>query len=103
MSAEAPAPRPSKVIAVHLNYRSRAEERGRTPSAPSYFFKPPSSISGDSAPVVRPVGCELLNFEGELAAVISRPARRVSPEEALAYVGWYAAANDFGVYDFRWI
>jgi len=93
---------PSKVIGVHLNYRSRAEERGRVPLVPSYFLKPPSSISGDGAAVVRPLGCELLTFEGELAAVIGRKARNVSPEDALAHVGWYTAANDFGLYDFRW-
>ena len=51
---------PSKIVAVHLNYRSRAEERGRMPSAPSYFFKPPSSLSGVGAPIVRTAGCELL-------------------------------------------
>ncbi|MER7079653.1 hypothetical protein ABT308_16080, partial [Saccharopolyspora kobensis] len=38
---------PSKIIAVHLNYRSRAQERGRTPREPSYFLKPPSSLAAD--------------------------------------------------------
>jgi 5-oxopent-3-ene-1,2,5-tricarboxylate decarboxylase / 2-hydroxyhepta-2,4-diene-1,7-dioate isomerase len=96
------APPPSKVIAVHLNYRSRAEERGRTPAVPSYFLKPPSSLAGDGAPVVRPRGCELLNYEGEVAAVMGTRARNVTPEDGLAAIGWYAPANDFGVYDLRW-
>jgi 2-keto-4-pentenoate hydratase/2-oxohepta-3-ene-1,7-dioic acid hydratase in catechol pathway/regulator of RNase E activity RraA len=93
---------PSKVIAVHLNYRSRAEERGRLPSHPSYFLKPPSSLAGDGDPVVRPRGCELLNYEGEVAVVIGSAARRVSEEQALEHVAGYAAANDFGLYDLRW-
>lgn len=93
---------PTKVIAVHLNYRSRSEQRGRTPSVPSYFLKPPSSISAHGTPVARPRGCELLAFEGELAVVIGTRARRVAPEEAGAHVGFYTAANDFGVHDFRW-
>jgi len=93
---------PSKVIAVHLNYRSRARERGRTPEHPSYFLKPPSSLSSDGAPVIRPRECELLAYEGELAVVVGRQARNVSPEEGLDYVGAYTAANDFGVYDLRW-
>jgi 5-oxopent-3-ene-1,2,5-tricarboxylate decarboxylase/2-hydroxyhepta-2,4-diene-1,7-dioate isomerase len=92
----------SKVIAIHLNYRSRAEERGRAPSTPSYFLKPPSSLSPDGAPVVRPRGCELLAYEGEVAVVIGERARGVTPEQAAAHVGWYTAANDFGVYDMRW-
>ena len=52
--------RPSKIIAVHLNYASRAAQRGRTPDVPSYFLKPPSSLVGDGDPVTRPRGCELL-------------------------------------------
>jgi 2-keto-4-pentenoate hydratase/2-oxohepta-3-ene-1,7-dioic acid hydratase in catechol pathway/regulator of RNase E activity RraA len=93
---------PSKVIAVHLNYRSRAEQRGRFPSHPSYFLKPPSSLAGDGDPVERPRGCELLNFEGEIALVIGTPARRVAEEDALAHVAAVTAADDFGIYDLRW-
>lgn len=96
------AGKPSKIIGVHLNYRSRAAERGRVPSVPSYFLKPPSSLAGDGTPVVRPRECELLVYEGEIAIVVGRRAYRVSPDEALACVGWYTAANDFGVYDLRW-
>jgi 2-keto-4-pentenoate hydratase/2-oxohepta-3-ene-1,7-dioic acid hydratase in catechol pathway/regulator of RNase E activity RraA len=94
--------RPSKVIAVHLNYRSRAEQRGRFPSHPSYFFKPPSSLGGDGDPVARPHGCELLNFEGEIAVVIGAPAHRVAEDRALEHVAAITAADDFGLYDLRW-
>lgn len=94
-------PAPSKVFAVHLNYRSRAEQRGRTPSEPSYFLKPPSSVAGDGE-LVRPQGTELLAFEGEVAVIIGTRAKDVAPEDALAHVGWYAAANDAGVHDLRW-
>jgi 5-oxopent-3-ene-1,2,5-tricarboxylate decarboxylase / 2-hydroxyhepta-2,4-diene-1,7-dioate isomerase len=100
-SAVGPPP-PSKVIAVHLNYRSRAIQRGRVPSVPSYFLKPPSSLAGDGDAIVRPRGAELLTFEGEVALVIGRAARHVSPEEGADYVGWYAPANDVGLYDLRW-
>jgi 5-oxopent-3-ene-1,2,5-tricarboxylate decarboxylase/2-hydroxyhepta-2,4-diene-1,7-dioate isomerase len=93
---------PSKVIAVHLNYRSRAEQRGRVPKAPSYFLKPPSSLSSDGAPVVRPKGTELLTFEGEVGLIIGRRAQRVRPEDGAAYIGYVTAANDFGLYDLRW-
>jgi 2-keto-4-pentenoate hydratase/2-oxohepta-3-ene-1,7-dioic acid hydratase in catechol pathway/regulator of RNase E activity RraA len=95
-------PAPTKILGVHINYRSRGEERGRTPSHPSYFFKPPSSLGADGDPVARPRGCELLNYEGEVAAVIGTRVRNVSPPEGLAAIGFYAPANDFGVYDLRW-
>jgi 5-oxopent-3-ene-1,2,5-tricarboxylate decarboxylase / 2-hydroxyhepta-2,4-diene-1,7-dioate isomerase len=93
--------RPTKVIAVHLNYRSRAEQRGRLPSEPSYFLKPPSSIS-DGGPVERPRGAELLAYEGEVAVIVGARVREAPHDEAQAAIGWYAAANDFGVHDFRW-
>ena len=87
---------------MHLNYESRAAQRGRRPGQPSYFFKPPSSVSGDGDPIVRPQGMELLTFEAEVALIIGRAARNVSLERALDHVGWYAPPNDVGVYDMRW-
>lgn len=96
-------PAPTKIIAIHLNYRSRIEQRGgRAPEAPSYFLKPVSSLAADGAPVERPQGTELLTFEGEIAVIVSRRARRVSPEDGLAHLGWVAPANDIGLYDMRW-
>lgn len=93
---------PSKILAVHTSYRSRAVERGRLPQWPSYFLKPPSSLGADGDQVLRPPWCELLAFEGEVALVIGRRACRVSPAEAWDYVRWVTAANDFGVYDLRY-
>jgi len=92
-----------KILATHQTYRSRAEEykMARMPSEPSYFMKPPSSLSGHLAPVVRPPGCRFLNHEGEVAVVIGRRCHRVSVEHALDYVGGYTVANDWGVHDFR--
>ncbi|MCC3289823.1 fumarylacetoacetate hydrolase family protein [Arthrobacter sp. zg-Y1110] len=91
-----------KVIAVHINYPSRAAERGRTPEQPSYFLKPSSSLALTGGSVERPAGCELLGFEGEIALVIGRTARRISIEDAWSYVGGVTASNDLGVYDLRW-
>jgi len=93
--------RPGKIIAVHLNYRSRAAQRGRTPAQPSYFFKPASSVAASGDALERPAGTELLAFEGEVALIIGRPARRVSPDEGWAAVSGITAANDFGLYDLR--
>ncbi|MGH2843165.1 MAG: fumarylacetoacetate hydrolase family protein [Solirubrobacteraceae bacterium] len=99
--AAASGPTASKVIAVHLNYRSRARERGRTPSEPSYFLKPPSSIS-TGGELVQPQGTELLTYEGEVAIIIGKRGRDISREQAREHIGAYAPANDFGVHDFRW-
>lgn len=95
-----------KVIAVHINYPSRAAQRGRTPEQPSYFLKPSSSLALGSAAapstVERPAGCELLGYEGEIALIIGKPARRVGIEDAWSHVEWVTASNDLGVYDLRY-
>ncbi|KQT74191.1 fumarylacetoacetate hydrolase family protein [Microbacterium sp. Leaf436] len=93
--------RPGKIVAVHLSYVSRADQRGRRPAAPSYFFKPSSSLAASGSEMVRPAGTELLAFEGEIALVIGEPARWVTPDAAWAHVASVTAANDFGLYDLR--
>ena len=92
---------PGKIIAVHLNYPSRAAQRGRTPAQPSYFLKPSSSLAASGSTLERPAGTELLAFEGEIALVIGEPARRVSPADGWTHVASVTAANDFGLYDLR--
>ena len=92
---------PGKIIAVHLNYPSRMDQRGRTPAQPSYFLKPSSSLAPTGGTIERPAGTELLAFEGEVALVIGEPARRVSPDQGWSHVAQVTAANDFGIYDMR--
>jgi 2-keto-4-pentenoate hydratase/2-oxohepta-3-ene-1,7-dioic acid hydratase in catechol pathway/regulator of RNase E activity RraA len=96
-----PPQHPGKIIAVHLNYPSRAAQRGRTPSAPSYFLKPATSVAKTGSPIERPAGTELLAFEGEIALIIGSKVRRIDPADGWAAVAGVTAANDFGVYDFR--
>lgn len=94
---------PSKIVATHLTYRSRAEEyrMARMPAEPSYFLKPPSSVSAHRAPVARPRGCRYLNYEGEIAVVIGERCLGTSMRDALRYVAGYTTANDWSLHDFR--
>jgi 5-oxopent-3-ene-1,2,5-tricarboxylate decarboxylase/2-hydroxyhepta-2,4-diene-1,7-dioate isomerase len=93
---------PSKILAVHLTYRSRVDEYAAdTPPAPSYFVKPPSALNGHRGVLRRPHGTRFLNYEGELAVVIGRRMKGVGIGEALDHVAGYAPANDVGLHDFR--
>ncbi|KOU38802.1 5-carboxymethyl-2-hydroxymuconate isomerase [Streptomyces sp. WM6378] len=101
-AAHLPPVMPSKVVAVHLNHRSRVAEFGaRLPAAPTYFHKPVSALNSHRGAVVRPAGCKWLNYEGEVAIVIGRTARNIAPDEAAAYIAGYTVGNDFGLHDFR--
>jgi 5-oxopent-3-ene-1,2,5-tricarboxylate decarboxylase/2-hydroxyhepta-2,4-diene-1,7-dioate isomerase len=73
----------------------------RLPQTPSYFLKPPSSLSAHRRPVARPRGCRFLNYEGELAVVIGERCSGTSVADALRYVRGYTVADDWGVHDFR--
>jgi len=93
---------PTKIICVHLNYASRvAEFITRLPPAPTYFHKPITALNAHNADVVRPEPCRWLNYEGEIAIVIGRACRNVSPAEAGDHIAGYTVANDYGLHDFR--
>jgi 5-oxopent-3-ene-1,2,5-tricarboxylate decarboxylase/2-hydroxyhepta-2,4-diene-1,7-dioate isomerase len=97
-----PPVEPTKIIAVHLTYESRVREFGRTlPATPTYFHKPTSALNAHEGAVVRPERCKWLNYEGEIAIVVGRTARNISPDEAGDYIAGYTIANDFGLHDFR--
>ena len=93
---------PTKIICIHLNYRSRVEEfMTKLPPAPTYFHKPITALTGHKSNVVRPEGCQWLNYEGEIAIVIGKTCRNVSPDEAGDFIAGYSVANDYGLHDFR--
>lgn len=95
------ANRPGKIIALHLNYPSRIEQRGRSPKFPGYFIKAGTSIANTGDTLERPKCTELLAYEGEIALIIGETCRRVSPEEGWSKVSGITAANDWGLYDLR--
>ena len=93
---------PSKIVAVHLTYRSRlVEYEARQPAEPSYFLKPPSTLNGHLGPIRRPRGARYLNYEGELAVVVGRQMSGVPATRVSEYVYGFAPANDVGLHDFR--
>ena len=97
-----PPSEPTKIIAVHLNYPSRSDEfMTKLPPAPTYFHKPITALNSHKGAVVRPAGCQWLNYEGEIVIIIGRTCRNVSPAEAGDYIAGYSAGNDYGLHDFR--
>jgi len=93
---------PSKILAVHLTYRSRlVDYDARQPAEPSYFLKPPSSLNGHLGVIRRPRGARYLNYEGELAVVVGTRMHGVAEGDVHDYVYGFAPANDAGLHDFR--
>ena len=96
---------PSKVIAVGRNYAEHAQEMGHEvdPSEPAIvFLKPSTSVIGPSESIQYPVGVsEQVDYEGELAVVISRLCREVPPERVRDVVLGFACANDVTARDLQ--
>ncbi|GAB2756886.1 fumarylacetoacetate hydrolase family protein [Streptomyces bullii] len=69
-------------------------DRRAAEDLPYVFIGLPSAITGPYDDVVLPSWAEKPDWELELAAVVGRPAYRVSVQEALEYVAGYTIAND---------
>ena len=88
-----------RIIGIALNYRGHAEETGRPiPSTPRPFAKL-ASATGPRAPIRLPRFSDEVDYEGELAVVIGRAVRGVSPAGALDHVLGYMVMNDVSARD----
>jgi len=99
----APVPRPRKnVFCMGRNYAEHAAERGAAPpERPVFFTKPPTAVVGPGAPVVHHAATQALDYEVELAVVVGRPGRDLTPEAALRHVFGYTIVNDVTARDLQ--
>jgi 2-keto-4-pentenoate hydratase/2-oxohepta-3-ene-1,7-dioic acid hydratase in catechol pathway len=92
----------AKVLCVGINYMPHIKEMGRDrPERPVLFVRFGDSIVGHGQPLEKPRESEELDYEGELAVIIGKRARRVSRERALDYVAGYSCFNDGSVRDYQ--
>ncbi|MGZ4771177.1 MAG: fumarylacetoacetate hydrolase family protein, partial [Ilumatobacteraceae bacterium] len=93
---------PTKILCIHLNYDSRRVEfRAKPLTTPTYFQKPLTTLNAHRGLVHRPADCKFLNYEGEIAVVISRPMRNIRPGDVWDFVAGFMPSNDVGLHDFR--
>ena len=86
---------PSKVIAVGLNYADHARESGKpVPKEPLFWLKAPTSLIPDGAKIEVPFATHRTDFEAELAVVIGRRVRNVTPAAAARYIFGYTSSQD---------
>ncbi|MCF8063037.1 MAG: fumarylacetoacetate hydrolase family protein [Deltaproteobacteria bacterium] len=95
--------RPSKIIAIGLNYMDHVREsKGKVPEAPLVFAKFPSSLAAHGAAITwDPSITSKVDFEAELAVVMGREASRISEDEALDAVFGYTCGNDVSARDLQ--
>lgn len=84
-----------RIIGVGLNYAAHAAEGGHAPpTRPMLFMLPSTAVIGHGDEIVYPLQGEEVAYEGELAVVIGKKARRVSQAEALDHVLGYSCGID---------
>jgi 2-keto-4-pentenoate hydratase/2-oxohepta-3-ene-1,7-dioic acid hydratase in catechol pathway len=123
VTLRAPIERPSKYLAIGFNYRSHLAEIAEAaqrpefaepmerfnhlrqafpdPSLPTFFNKQVSCITGPFDAILAPRDSAMLDYEGELVAVIGRRVRRADADTALASVAGYTVGDDVSVRDWQ--
>lgn len=89
-------------IAIGLNYADHAAEAGlRIPREPVIFNKLGNCIVGPDDNVMMPRDCQKLDYEVELAFVISKRTRYITEEEALSHIAGFCVCNDISERHFQ--
>ncbi len=95
---------PTMIWCIGLNYRRHAAESNlAVPQRPVLFAKGPNTLQDPGGPIVIPraLASDQVDYECELAVVIGKAAKNVSPERALEYVLGYTCANDVSARDWQ--
>lgn len=97
-----PIARPPKFICVGLNYALHAKEGGHAiPTYPSFFSRATTSLVAADANVIRPKASVQLDYECELAFIVSKGGRHIAEDKALDHVFGYTLFNDVSVRDYQ--
>ena len=89
------------IFALGLNYADHSAELGfKAPAEPLVFLKGHRTLLGHLGASPRPADANQMHPECELVAIIGKPARRVSREQALEYVSGYTVACDYAIREY---
>jgi len=97
-----PIPDPDKIICIGLNYKAHAAEAGmKAPEKPSLFIRLGNTLVPHGGSIVRPKISSQLDYEGELALIISKPGRHIAESDALKHIAGYSCFNDGSLRDIQ--
>jgi 2-keto-4-pentenoate hydratase/2-oxohepta-3-ene-1,7-dioic acid hydratase in catechol pathway len=92
------------VYLVGANYKKHAIEAGLdVPATPVIFMKPTTALVGPQEPIRLPSISSQMDYEGELAVVIGRTARKVSKDDAHRHIAAVTILNDLTARDLQWV
>jgi len=103
----APLLYPGKILCAGANYYDHMAEMGfpgvKKETQRLFFFlkAPHNAVVGPGPTVIMPRGTQKYDWEIELAAVIGKTARHVTPQQALEHVAGYTVGIDMSARDFN--
>ena len=94
---------PSKIVCLGRNYLEHAAEfNNKPPNEPLIFLKPPSSLLAADDPIVLLPEVQRIDYEGELAVIISRKCAHLKDGDDLRpYIAGYTCLNDVSARDYQ--
>jgi len=94
---------PSKIVCLGRNYLDHAAEfNNAPPKEPLIFLKPPSSLLAPGDPIVLLPDVQRIDYEGELAVIISRECHQLPDGADLRpYIAGYTLLNDVSARDYQ--
>ncbi|MBW7572336.1 fumarylacetoacetate hydrolase family protein [Caproiciproducens faecalis] len=93
---------PKKAVCIGLNYKDHIAESGaKTPDSPVVFLKPSTAVIAPQQEIEYPAISSHVDYEGELAVVIGKRAKRVEKADAPKYILGYTCANDVSARDYQ--
>ena len=99
-----PVARPGKILCLGLNLMDHVKE-GRyaddVPKWPSLFFRMLSSLVLHEEPLIRPLASKQFDYEAEMVAVVGKPARHLTQDNALSCIAGYSVANEGSIREFQ--
>ena len=111
-----PVARPGKMFYAAQNFQEHVDEMiraGMTPatgpkftgekstSEPYLFLKAPSTLAGAYDDIPIPTGLKKIDWEAEIACVISKPGKHIKAERALDHVAGWMTTNDVSARDLQ--
>jgi 2-keto-4-pentenoate hydratase/2-oxohepta-3-ene-1,7-dioic acid hydratase in catechol pathway len=94
--------KPTKVVAVGLNYKSHAKELNMPiPDNPILFIKPVTTIISDGETIILPESSKRVDYEAELAFVIKKTAKDIEEKDAMDYIEGFTCLNDITARDLQ--
>ncbi len=97
-----PISSPGKILCLGLNYMEHVDEGiFEKQPYPTVFMRSVTSMVAHNKPIIRPQKSETLDFEAELALVVGKRSKHLTPENALDAVAGYACSNDGSVREYQ--